>query len=1080
VHHHLFEVKYYDRPIDLAVAAKSMLVALLRKPQSLSIVSSTRLAPQVCDYVHHFFHVPDGDLRGSATSEQRPLSDIDFYHILTSTLLEPELISRVDVPRRGDGVKPDFTWTLSEIGPHADQKIRDSDDPQREITLLVGRAYRLSFVATLPHASFGKSADDAFSVSFDDETLSAFDIVGDARVDADPTRRTLTGSLVLRPSCSGSSVVHAVLKKKSKPLMRTSLMAANVIDDPHCLTDFNPQAFDRFARVLADEDHGVIVLTGEAGTGKTMLCDRYAAWCRSSGNRRPSRFNVNDGESETLMRVIAMEMLMPQGHEISTVHDIRSLLTELVRAMVEPEVDGGRRFTPIEACELAANAAVQFGPRFIHVADCERLDKAGAKALAQFVYGIDRRGWMGTHVVLEGRPSRADSAWAWLQSALQKLVRRTITLKPMTQEQMFQALHRRFEHVSSEQVALLWNFAGGNPLHVASALDLLREGRAVETRSDGRLRITASSRFEEALQSGMIAGSSDAEGLSDRSESIIRDRLLAAIRTVETGLPFPFDDAPMTLGLFALAETPKRTSLLRQLLPIGNALPGFMACLQTHELVAEGADGAIPFGHDMYRLAAINLARRVDSSRVDALLESVSSGSGLDHEGLELLGDIKSFFGESDKARTEYARAGALAERADRYADVIRISGKHLRLLDRPTRMDPAKERVACLERRAWGNWNAGSMTEARSEFRAAYELLHRGTSPTFAEREQRMMAASVARRLVGIDLELNDLESAVASATDALAEEGELRDFNSVANRVVLLSARYNLPDVAARWLPIAARYLDHPDDARTEIEGRSVLCSDAGRLWLPTVPEKALAMFQRGFELAVGPRQVAWGRIDLLLAEFARGSHLDEDDLASIQDDVVARRLSAFYVRLDLLRFARSLAAGNLREARINQDAAKARLQIYEQRAYALGWSVNALVFAILESDEGKSRERYADLVQEFEVASRGRQAARARLLGPVLDRAMRLTRRFDSGASVQPFRVDHSAEFPEICGNLCAAAVLAIRVATYFGVEAPASITGFVREIGADILQARYDSLAKRHDVDSSLGTLALCLE
>jgi hypothetical protein len=984
VERHLFECKNYKRPLELAVAAKFLLIGLRRLPTSLNLVSASALQRQAAEYAHFFFAQNERELH-----ERRPPGGSTiFRHFITRDLIELEAQAIHGAPDERSR-EPRLSWELVELRPFSERVVASSERLPAVIQLSAHGYYRIE--ATLEHERSVDGISLGFAGDFPDALVPyGTTLATDVSLPAVHfsaifyVRNSLTTNPVAVPRLAMFGDEH-----RSSPSWSFPDVA---IENAIALADMRPAQTDDFESLFGeDDDWRLILLTGEAGVGKTWLCERFAERRRAHDGWDIIQFDVPKNEEGELLRIIAAKLMLPARLRLDQGgSEIEQLANEVVRILAPLPGDKATvDRSPLILSQFVAQAMLQLGPRLIIVRNCERLSEGAARDLEELIRAIELTGWGGSRISLEGRDDeKAADPWRRLCDSVNDLtgvVR--FPLSPMTPDEVDRWLDDRFAAMLPELKAIYYDRAGGYPLLIQSVFDWLRRRKTIVLRGT-QWHITSPNDFRRRLTTEAVRHASQ-----HKSDGI----LLARLQSIDFGnlaadIVPPLNDPRVLLGLYALAETPDRMRMLTQMLGLGDVMPELSAILDAEGLLDPAAAGGdLRFRHDRYREAAIELARNADSGVMRAMLRALPPGDTLDRIALELLGDVQLLAGRRAAAWVQYQRAVSAAHEAEAFLDVCRIAAKQEDLFraDR-SRARPYGPYLGALNARAWAEWNCGSMRVSRATFRQVITDARRASDVFISATDARALTAYASWRLVGINLELADTAAFLESTIASLSAIGDVRHYNAVLNRLVLFCGRFGLPELGVSLVPFSlAQEIEQGGTSRAEhVEDGAVICADVGRLYLDHMPERALALFELGERRSSGRRQQLWMAIDVLLARYLVTRELDLAHCDGLRDEAVRLGLYAFLVRLDVLRSANMLRSSNrdVDEAERLLRQSRERIAVQEQPAYEIAMANNALVSALFLGDMPTARSRCAGLVRLVGQALEGRAAAAAALAGPI----------------------------------------------------------------------------------------------
>ena len=629
------------------------------------------------------------------------------------------------------------------------------------------------------------------------------------------------------------------------------LPALNVLSPLASVIDMRPKDSANFRRLFAEtNDWRLMLFTGEAD-GKTWICKQFAEERRAYRGWDILQFDVPKNAHIDLLREMAIRLIVPARlRSENRKSELEQLVIEIVRVLARFSADPAdeeRTRPPVVLAEFVAQAVVQLGPRLIIVRNCERLTDVAARQIEQLVRAIERRGWGEAPTVLQARDEKAALPWSATRRELgtsSNAVRFHLDRWPGKTSTSGSIVSSRNR---SEPKDVCYRRGGGYPLLLQSLIDWLQAVGAIAPEA-GRWRIvTSPTEFRRRLTVQAAHYSSQ-----ERSDQILLDRLRSIdFGNCTAGLPWPFTDACLVLGLFALAETPERMSALTEMLKLGDTEQRLAAVLESETLPDAAAPrGELRFRHDRYREAAVQLARAASDEALGVLLRALPPGDRLERVPLELLGDVQELAGQHERAWAQYQRGMQAASEADAYLDVCRIAAKQEELFVRRPGRFPFAEYLRMLIARAWAEWNCGSMRTSRDTYERVIREATSASDVALNSTVARTFVAHASWRLVGINLELADSRAFVESAVTALGDVVSAGDYNAVMNRLVLYCGRFGLPELGLSFVPFSlAQAPANSEHLPPDFPGDgAVICADVGRLFLDSMPERALTIFRTG----------------------------------------------------------------------------------------------------------------------------------------------------------------------------------------------------------------------------------------
>lgn len=1025
---HLFECKNYNRTIELADAAKLLLVGL-RRPNvgSLNLVSRTALQPQALEYARFFFqldheHIAERKLGGSTV----------FRHFVTTDLIEfdpADLDVHLPDGTPGPLANRGFTWHLTELRPYSERTLRSAATETSTENLSTKYYYRFEASLSLPRPV----KNGALRLV---EQSGALQLV-DEQSTSDTDGRLFRLSVIFRigqlPASSTISL-QLGLVRKGKLASLYPVTAIDVSDEAAASSEFRQNDVARFTRLLHDaREWRLVLLTGEAGAGKTRLCDRFAQEQRALAGWDIIRFDISENEDVDLIREMAVMFMLPSRLRADAdLRNLRELAMQVVDILAGYDAarQAGQSRETTEPVQFVAQLAIGLGPKLIIIRNCERLRESTARNIRRLIQAIERRGWGDIRIVLEGRSEERSADWDALCHELRESVDGVILfhLSSMSRLDVYELLDGLFERIPPELKAHCWRRAGGNPLFLQNFLTWLQSRGGVES-CGGRLRVVSPNIFAEGF-GGATARAGDLELTGGRSDAILIARLSALKLSPFDAAASPLADPRFVLGLFALAETPARIEALIAMVGLRDVVQPLMDALRANDILEEASsDDRFRFRHDLLREAAVVQAQGAGSSEaIDALDAVLPRGFTVDEPvSLELLGDLRRFLGQRDAAWTHYQRAIATALRGEAFLDVCRIAAKQERLYGAQvvggTRS--VTDHLQTLVARAWAEWNCGSIRTAQETYHRVIDLAQKSSDAGVDSTTVQSIVAHARSRLVGIALACTDPDEFVQATTLALQEYTEVADYNSVMNRIVLFCGRFGLPGVGLQFIRFATDFVAHrPDDVHREPEGEAVICSDVARLYLPTMPDTALPILSEELRRSQESRQRLHAQIDLFATGCLASRTLDLAQWDSLRYDATRLALYGFLARLDMLRASVDLRNGHFDEAQRSLRKAEERRAIQHRLEDDIELTNNWLLHALATHARDDVLRWSTILVRSVGAALAGRERSIQPLQNTIRTLAAARSKTLADRYGRSPLSLAIPRRAPAFCGNVIVA--------------------------------------------------------
>jgi hypothetical protein len=912
---HVFECKHYGRTLELSTVAKLLVVGVRFQPTSLNIVSGTSLQPQVYEYARLLF----SGLGNDTAMFRRTF----FHHYRASELLDLEIEcddSIEDIVKAlgkvGKERISDISWELTELRPFSEQIVAASYKRNNAITLNGRWNYRLKMTLfTVGHPkqlrcwieglpSEIRQYPPKIEVTALDEKRHYVRFA--QIIDPRSLEKTVEGYIALH-------VTYASLSHHVCTVPVTAIPPSNYAE---LYPDLRQKATDEFADSLQRrEAPRLLLLGGEAGVGKTHLCESIAVRLQLTGEFDINRFSADPDSETTLLHTMLITVCTPAAARSGNTDEWQELATSLLNALspvAETDVSRQPHAEPVEVLiPVLAELLIRAGPRLLMLRDAHLLTEAAAREFGTLVGRLDDLGWGDVYCIVEYRTSEEESNthWTKLESKLRARVNGCLQrhLEPLSVSQLNNFLDSLFVHITPELKNAIWSVSGGVPLYLFSVLDLLKSEGAIKSVDVNHLTIQAPSAFLELARTRR------------RADGVLEERL-KAISWEGTTLPEEFKNTPLVLvGLLAISHEPGRVERLCQFANIDSeTYRSVRRTLMRHNIIRASGDGwDFNFQHDLLRRVAIEVGKNNDSAQrvVERILASLGEGQPTAID-LELCADLATWMGFREDATRALNAAFERLRKSENFILIRRILSKLCEGLEPGAFSSPKSygEYLASRSALAWATWNTGSLIEARAEYsRIVADALSNANTvidPTVAE----AYAADAQRRVLGINLALNDIPGFIESAQRALELNGHPIVFNSIMNRLILYCARFGHVDFG---LELSESILQVFGDIEPESSG-AVICSDIGALFRAAAPQSALSLYRHGVQLATDSRQQIHNELDVLITEVMLGLRQPQpEELADWRRKLIVNGLRTMLSRFDTFCASLALLEGRIEQA-------------------------------------------------------------------------------------------------------------------------------------------------------------------
>lgn len=969
---HVFECKHYCRTLELNTIAKLLIVGVRFQPTSLNVVSRTTLQPQVFEYARMLFN----GLGNDTAMFRRTV----FRHYRTSELLELEVNPNHDEADASIGNKigragtVDLSWEIAECRPFLETIVATSS--KLRTLILDNRCIyrvRVSLLTTSNPNDFRIWMDAGPGTLEIQSQVRQITALGEGL-------NHISSSLVLDPrrlekTTGGNLALHITYKTRSHRVSTIPVSASPQQSQP-----VYPDLRDDSAQEFAVQLHHraaprLVFIGGEAGVGKTHFCEQIAERLQFNGEFHVNRFLANANRETSLLRTMLISICTPAAAHSKNTGEWDDLAGAIVNAL-SPVQQSTPSKSVLESAELIVPVLAEFlvrsGPRLVVFRDAHLLTEVTARELSTLVGRLDDLGWGDVYFLVEHRTGGAEKNPHWddFESEIRAQVNGCLDmhLEPLSLSEVNDLLDSMFIHITLELKDALWRVCGGVPLYLFSFFELLRSKGAIKHHNNQRWIIEAPSVFLEPARTGR------------RADGVLEERL-KTINWQTTILPEHFRASPIVLvALLGIAQEPSRVKKLCESAGIDSeAYRSVRRTLLRHTIIKQSGDEwSFDFQHDLLRQIAIEMGARTELAQtlVERLLRELRdpSSSALD---LELCADLSSWLGFQEDAVRALNAAFECVHNNENFTLTRRILWKLCEAM-RPAAFGTAKtyrEYLECRSALAWTTWNSGSLKEARKEYSrlVADARLRCPTNIDAAESEA--YAADAQRRILGIDLELENIPAFVRSARYALELNGNWVVFNSIMNRLILYCAWYSHVDLG---LELAHMLLQTFGDTEPESCG-AVICSDIGALFRAADPQTALALYRRGVQLAVGGRQRIHNELDVVITEVLLGERgIEDQELAQIRKGLVDNGLKSILSRFDLFCASFALRQGQLSRAQTLYRHVETSVAVYRYEEQWIDLWNDTMIAALIRGDLKEAHRLQSLLVARLAHLVKARRKA------------------------------------------------------------------------------------------------------
>ena len=1020
---HMFECKHYGRPLELSTVAKLLVIGVRFQPTSLNIVSGTRLQPQVYEYARFLFN----GLGNDAAMFRRTF----FRHFKTDDLLD----WKIEIAGSGLIASPpdefkreriaDVSWEIVEFRPFSQKIIAASNKNIGRAVLDNRWSYRL--MASL----FTDYHPDQLKIWIDGLPDVARTRPSELEIfNLDGKRHLVRFAQMIVPRALEKSLeshleLHVTYATRSHKVLTVPVAAAPSLDSQTSFPDLRASEARKFSEQLQNKAAPrVLFLGGGAGVGKTHLCESVAANLRLSGEYEINRFSSDSYGETTLLRNMFVTVCTPATARYdSTGGEWQELASSILKALSPmPEIasSGDSEMDSVEILIPAfAELLVRTGPRLVVLRDAHLFSEKAAREIFALISRLDDLGWGDVYLIIEYRtPESKDNAhWQKFESEVRSRVNESVErqLKPLTQPSVYNFLDLVFTDITAELKNSVWKMSDGVPLYLFSIFDVLEREEAIKSLENGRWSIEAPSSFHRLTNTGM------------RADEVLKKRL-KSISWERVKLPKRFQDSPLVfVALLAVAREPARVEKLCELCGVNSEeYSSIRRNLLRHHIIRQDInEWAVDFQHDLLRNIAIETGRDVESApaNVEEIL-SVFLERRKTASDFELFADLAAWVGFREDAIQALNAAFELVRASENFTLIHRILFSLCQNLE-PDAFASTRNYIRYLASRsalAWATWNIGSLTEARDEFSRVAADAVAGVDSVIEQIAAESYAADAERRVLGINLELENVPAFVESAERCVKLKSETVVFNSILNRLILYCARFSHP---ALGIELSRLALQAFGDSEPESSG-AVICSDIGELFRAVSPQDALALYRRGVQLAFGARQRIYNELDVLIAEAVITGRLPQmEELDEWHLRLTDNGLRSMHSRLNLFRASVELRSGRIETAQNLYKHLETSVSVYKHEYFRLAIWNDSMVAALLKEDFKESQRLQQLIVTRIQQLLQDRQPALAsiRSLVPAIKSRIERTRSYliPLDVDIPSLKPAYSGIFPQILLNL-----------------------------------------------------------
>ena len=345
---HYFECKNYSRALELDNVAKIMVVAVADQPDSVHVVSRTRLQPQISNYASRLF-----DVGGHGNPIFR---SIVFRHWQTDTLLNLSATA-IHKENEGDSERIDenakVSWWMTECSGFSETEIASSVHSNRQISVRKG----CLLLMTMEYTSQGTGSIELIGIPEDSWTAAG-------STEHDESAATRHTYLIDTARLETDRIYRASLKISSGAIeTRIPIGELRVGGSDAVLPELRQDKIGDLCQQIGPSGlHRLVLVDGEAGVGKTHFVERAAEWLRANYGFDVVSFTVTDEHQGTLLTALLRACLTPPIHQMS----FQEVAQAVQKVLLSDELDA----RTLEAnVGLLARVAIRMGPRVIVLRD---------------------------------------------------------------------------------------------------------------------------------------------------------------------------------------------------------------------------------------------------------------------------------------------------------------------------------------------------------------------------------------------------------------------------------------------------------------------------------------------------------------------------------------------------------------------------------------------------------------------------------------------------------------------------------------------------------------------------------------
>jgi len=874
------ECKNYGRNIEFDRAAKSFVVAIADQPSSLIIVSPRTLQPQAFEYARRLFRVqPEVD-------GARPLfGGVEFRVLALGELIGAPDVDRPYQPLRADGPVVE-DWCLSATGAYGSRTLVSAASGDRKPRSVAINAGQVCSLTVLVSAAAGQPPKcvEVDGTGVPSPNVRRWRVPGgghyvrfDFRVPPGQDRSFVLRGLIIHQGGSG----------KRAPFPNS--LHVRLIGGHAILADVRESQAETWAHQLwsaSGQDVGIVCVRGEAGIGKSYLCDQIVRILIDRHGFQGHRLIATvDGAPQLLLRLI-WRLIGPRSDDTATdpgsgpdtdigVSVVGTLLgqktDEAVRAVLHAvETGQGAERASAALMEAIAVCLPRLDePHVFVIQNAHAFSAQDIFLIDRFLRRLQEVDFHHIRLILESReePGGGPTDWSTYvardMTGLERHVR-TFTLKPVDADAVERALIKTFvEEDAVPLVAALMTKCGGNPLFMEQILQDFRDKGAIDTGSHP-FRVTDFPHVRGFLTA-----------VPNDLGPYLQMRLMRVVARIDARSGEPGTTTAFLKIMAVLEQRPDPSLYLAASALSENALFDLQVDLQTAQIFGSGDTGGLSFAHELLAVAALDLEHESElTNRVVAkYIEAMRTAGLFENQNFKPVfaaGRLSELIGDVLGADGWLVEATKIAEASSNFL-ALRRALEHRLVIHRMRRgLAPEAELLSLEWKLAYVELQSGSQYKARQLFQRALDAGPGRALAPEAARLYRVRSLESLRHLMALDLRLGDPRSLFEHAARAVEVFDDPESLAYTLSRIVLAAVRMNCLAVARRGAALAWALLSLLEPtAPNKINRKASLLSDIGRIYLSSDLRVTRRFWSQACRLGPTQRERMHALTNLLIAD-------------------------------------------------------------------------------------------------------------------------------------------------------------------------------------------------------------------